>query len=182
MKRLLAAMTAAILMVGLFASTAMANPNTFKSGPYASGSADSGTCGNPWANDTYNTTFTVDLTTNTGGTYNVVEKYQGRFVTLDGRSPGGCETTDTNHGTSIVAGVSGKLSGTVTMVVTGTFDPTASCADPCTRSTWVANFFGSGATWTEPGWSFQYNAPAKGLLYNQWTNAITGNLGDIASS
>ncbi len=33
MKRMIAAMVAALLMVGLFASTALANPNTFKSGP-----------------------------------------------------------------------------------------------------------------------------------------------------
>jgi hypothetical protein len=184
MKRLLAAMTAAVMMVALGSSAALAKPNTntFKSGPWAFSGPDSGTCGNNWANDTSNVIFTV--TPNTDGSYNVVETYsQGHFVTIAGDSPASCDVTYTDHGTAIIGGVSGKFIGTVIFTVTGTFDRTASCAAPCTRSTWVLAFFGTN-TWTETAWSFQYNASpsAKGLLYNQWTNASTGNFGDIASS
>jgi hypothetical protein len=180
---MIAAMTAALMMVGLFASTALANPNTFKSGPYASSGPDSGTCGNNWANDTYNRIFTVNLTPNTDGTYNVVETFgQGHFVTVAGSSPGACETNSPDPAGQIKAGVTGSFNGTLTIVEAGgTFDPTASCSNPCTTAGWVAAFF-PGSTYTTPAFSFQYNAPAKGLTFHQWTNADTGNFGDIASS
>ena len=181
MKKILAAMTAALMMVALVSSAALASPNTFKAGPYLSAGPDSSACGN-WANDTYNRTFTVNLTPN-AGTYNVVEKFsQGNFTTIAGDSPSGCDVNSPDPGGQIKAGVSGTFNGTLTIVVIGTFDPNGSCSSPCTTATWVAAFFGSSATYTIPAFSFQYNASAKGLTFHQWTNANTGNIGDIASS
>lgn len=55
-------------------------------GPYASGSPDSGTCGNDWATDTFNRDFTVR--SNNDGTFTVVEQFKnGSFVTNTGQAP-----------------------------------------------------------------------------------------------
>jgi hypothetical protein len=163
----------------LLASTALASPSTFKDGPYPSTGPDSGTCGNNWATDTYNRTFTVNLTP-TDSTYNVVEKFgAGHFVTIEGLSPGSC---DSNPGGQIKDGASGTFSGTLDIIVTGTFNKNGSCTDPCTTDGWVHGFFGATATYETPTWSFQYKAQRQGLTWHQWTNASTGNLGDIASS
>jgi hypothetical protein len=60
-------------------------------GPYPSTSPDSGTCGNDWAQDTFDGHFTVRP--NGDGTYTVVEEFKnGSFVTNAGASPGACET------------------------------------------------------------------------------------------
>ncbi|MEP6910870.1 MAG: hypothetical protein ABI896_10635, partial [Actinomycetota bacterium] len=62
-------------------------------GPYASGSPDSGTCGNDWAQDTFDRDFTVR--SNNDGTYTVVQQFKnGSFVTDLGPSTGSCDTTD----------------------------------------------------------------------------------------
>src|SRR5437660_8302463 len=59
-------------------------------GPYSSTSTDSGTCGNDWANDTFDRHFTVRM--NTNGTFLVVEQFKdGSFVTSMGFSPGACQ-------------------------------------------------------------------------------------------
>src|SRR4029077_3802589 len=48
-------------------------------GPYSSESTDSGTCGNDWANDTFDRHFTVRK--NPDGTFLVVEQFKdGSFV------------------------------------------------------------------------------------------------------
>src|SRR6186713_2455441 len=61
-------------------------------GPYASGSPDSGTCGNDWATDTFDRVFTVR--SNHDGTYTVVQQFKnGSFVTNAGLSPGSCDIT-----------------------------------------------------------------------------------------
>src|SRR5436190_1234610 len=74
-------------------SSAMSPTPTQHYGPYASGSPDSGTCGNDWAEDTYDRDFT--LHNNRDGTYTVVEQFKnGDFVTNAGPSPGACDTTD----------------------------------------------------------------------------------------
>jgi hypothetical protein len=168
----------------LLASTALASPRTFKDGPYPSTGPDSGNCGD-WATDTYNRIFTVSLTTNQDGAYNVVEKYaSGHFLTIDGRSPGACDDSDgvVNPLGLIKGGVSGTFSGTLNIVVTGTFDPNGSCGDPCTTDGWVAGFFGATATYETLAFSFTYKAQRQGLIYHQWTNSSAGNSGDIASS
>ena len=78
-------------------------------GPYASGSPDSGTCGNDWAQDTFNRDFTAR--SNGDGTYTVVEQFKnGSFVTQTNPSPGACETY-TNHGLTIDPGKTGSMHG-----------------------------------------------------------------------
>src|SRR6266542_4575597 len=74
-------------------------------GPYASRSPDSSTCGNDWAQDTFDRHFTVRKTATT--TFEVVEQFKsGSFATMAGPSPGGC---DTNVGGTINSGVSSQL-------------------------------------------------------------------------
>src|SRR5438874_9566702 len=59
-------------------------------GPYSSGSPDSGTCGNDWAEDTFDRHFIVR--TALDGTIMVVEQFKnGSFMTYAGASPGACD-------------------------------------------------------------------------------------------
>ncbi len=146
-----------------------------------SGSPDSGTCGNSWANDTFTRQFDVQAT---GGTFYLTEFFKdGHFVTVAGSSPGACET-DSNHGTLIAAGVRGSFHGYLAGEVTGgTYNPDATCPDPCNGDTYVAAFFGATAVWNiTTDWFFSYEAQGGGLLLRRWTNAGSGNLGDVATS
>src|SRR5690349_20454771 len=78
-------------------------------GPYPSGSPDSGTCGNNWAEDTFDRDFTVR--TNAAGT-TVVEQFKnGSFVTDAGPSPGACDTTDGYGPGTLQAGHTGSMHG-----------------------------------------------------------------------
>jgi hypothetical protein len=146
-------------------------------GPYASNSPDSGTCGNTWANDTFNRLYTVKTKPTAEGTYNVVEQFKnGTFTTLAGPSPGGC---DTNPGGTLSGTVTGKMHGSFSLVVSGgTYNSGASCALPCYTSEFVAAFFGAGATYTVPSYDLHYSAKHHGV----WKNASPdkgGNSGDI---
>jgi hypothetical protein len=109
------AITALITNDDLFSvmdlTTLLATPGspTQRYGPFASGSPDSGTCGNDWAEDTYDRHFTVH--NNRDGTYTVVEQFKrGEFVTNDGPSPGACEL-DGSPGGTIVSGKAGDMHG-----------------------------------------------------------------------
>src|SRR2546428_2711117 len=89
-------------------------------GPYASGSPDSSTCGNNWADDTFNRHFTVFQ--NHDGSLLVVEQFKnGSFVTPSATpspvppnppnsSPGGCQNSATTQGTAN-DGVTGSMLG-----------------------------------------------------------------------
>src|SRR5437870_3920741 len=85
-------------------------------GPYSSTSTDSGTCGNDWANDTFDRHFTVRM--NTNGTFLVVEQFKdGSFVTpasdsppFVNPSPGACQNSPTPQGI-VNPGVTGSLHG-----------------------------------------------------------------------
>ena len=60
-------------------------------GPYQSGSPDSGSCGNDWAQDTFDRHFTVKH--NPDGTFTVIQQFKnGSFSTDAGFSPGACES------------------------------------------------------------------------------------------
>lgn len=152
-------------------------------GPYASSSPDSGTCGNDWANDTFERVFTVSR--NADGTYTLREDFKdGKFVTIAGVSPGACETSSP-HGLTVPGGVRGEFSGYLAGPVTGgTFQAAGGCPDPCTGTDFVRIHFGPTATWDTPTWRFRYHAESDGLRYNRWQNASDdqgGNQGDIAS-
>ena len=185
MKRALATVVVGILVVGGLANSANAEDgagkNAWHFGPFAGASSDSGTCGNDWAQDTFKRHFTVSVA---DGTWTVREDFKdGKFVTVAGRSPGGCETTG-EHGTAVAAGIEGNFKGWLAGVVTGgTFDPDAACSDPCGGTKFVAAHFGGAATWNVVPFKFEYHAEQGHLAFRHWQNASAdqgGNRGDIA--
>jgi hypothetical protein len=192
MKRLSVGLIAlALVVVGLTSGQAFGKTKagSFTDGPYSSTSPDSGTCGNNWAVDLVTRTFVVTLPGNGDGTYDVVEKFKkGKFETFAGDSPGACESG--THGTTVKEAISGSFTGTFHMVVSGgTFNDQGVCeredvdgTQQCRTAGWVHGFFGDQATFDVPQFSFTYKANGQGLIYNQWTNADTGNTGDIATS
>src|SRR6266568_2344562 len=112
------------IMVASFAMPAMAaNNGTDHFGPFAGSSTDGGSCGAPWANDTFNRFFSVH--DNGDGTFNVTEDFKdGTFTTIGPVSPGKCETTDSHHGTTVLAGITGDLQGSESGTVSsGTYNP-----------------------------------------------------------
>ena len=148
---------------------------------HESGSPDSGTCGPNWATDTFSREFDVQQN---GSSVVLTEFFKdGHFVTIEGPSPGACEG-GTDHGQRVVAGIEGSFHGFLSGPVTGgTFNPNATCPNPCTGSSFVPAFFGAGANWNiTTDWSFTYEAQGGGLLFRRWTNAGSGNIGDIATS
>lgn len=179
MRRLLLAVVTTLGLVIAFSSTALADENDVT--VRHSGSPDSGTCGNNWANDTFTRVFHVDQEDNT---LVLTEFYKnGHFVTVAGFSPGGCQT-GSDHGHFITAAVRGSFHGFLRGTVTGgTYNPDATCPDPCNGDTFVPAFFGSTAKWNIINdWSFSYEAHGDDLLFRRWTNAGSGNEGDIATS
>lgn len=183
----------AIAVVALAATPAiaMASQDTVRYGPINSGSSDSGTCGNDWANDTYKRVFVASTTRNSDGTYSVTESFiSGRFVTFDGPSPGACETAaqPLGNGGSIRAGVTGNFNGNFMIVVSGgTFNPDATCdTTSCgTTADFVTTVYGAEATGVVTSFGFDYHANGPGLLARDWHNASSdqgGNSGDIRSS
>lgn len=162
-------------------------------GPYASGSTDSGTCGNDWANDTFNRDFTVR--SNGDGTYTVVEQFKnGSFVTNVGSSPAACDPTYTNHGATIRGGVTGSMHGyfIVTNVMTQTSnssfcDASAMTNADCDTATFIDTHFAPcyPTICTVTTFFDHYSAGDQSLLYHEWKNASAdrgGDSGDIASS
>lgn len=174
------AFIAVVLTLG--AGSAVAAGRTQMYGPFASTSPDSGTCGNNWANDTFNRTFKVDTRPNADGNYSVVESFKkGTFVTIAGASPGAC---DTNPGGTVGDGVTGKMHGSFIIIVkNGTYNPNAVCdATTCgTTADFVKTVFGAGATYDIPTFLVHYNAKNHG----DWKNASAdrgGNHGDITGN
>ena len=175
----IAAVSAMLIAAVVFATFSLAGPAVKQYGPIASTSPDSGTCGNNWATDSFDRHFRANTSPNPDGTYTVVEEFKkGSFVTNAGFSPGGC---DTNPGGTVAAGLTGKLEGSFTIIVSGgTFNPNASCATGCDTTTgFVKTVYGPGAFVSDiPTFLFHYNANNNG----DWKNASAdrgGNHGDI---
>ena len=156
-------------------------------GPYASGSPDSGTCGN-WADDLYDQHFTVRP--DGVGTFTVVAQYKrGSFTTRAGPSPGSCDTTDGSPPGTVDGGVIGDMHGYLIITVTGTqtsTDPSCIAGSPnaqCTTTGFIiSHFTGSASTGT---FFFHYSAGDQGLVEHEWKNASAdrgGNHGDIRSA
>jgi hypothetical protein len=180
MRRLLLAFTGALALVLTLSSTAVADDDSFT--VRHSGSADSGTCGNNWANDTFTRVFKVD---DVDGTTVLREDFKnGRFVTVAGSSPGACETTPNGH--LVAAGIEGSFHGFLAGTVTGgTFNPEATCPQPCNGATFVPAFFGPAAVWNVNTFKFEYQAHGSDLIGRHWQNASPdqgGNQGDIYTS
>ena len=144
---------------------------------------DNGSCGQPWANDVVQRTFQVKK--NKNGSYTLTRRDRGAFTTLAGVSPGSCDTTG-NHGSTVVAGVKGKLVGYLRGTVTGgTFNPNATCTGPTCGFTdvFLTTFFGAGAQFScftnsaDCAFNFNYTAPAKSnspLRYRHWQDKGKG--------
>ena len=152
-------------------------------GPYASSSPDSSTCGNDWAQDTFDRHFTVRKTATT--TFEVVEQFKsGSFATMAGPSPGGC---DTNVGGTINSGVSGSMHGYLVITVSGAQTSTSPACVPaglCTTTTFIQSHF-TGSPFTIGTFFFNYSAGGQGLFHDEWKNASCdrgGNQGDVAST
>ena len=169
-----------------------ASTSTQHYGPYASGSPDSGTCGNDWANDTFDRHFTVHR--NADGTFTVVEQFKdGSFSTVAGLSPGSCET---NLGGTVAGGVNGSMHGYfIVPLPAGTIqtstDPSCVAGSPnapCTTAGFIDSHFTPcyGAFVCSASTFFDhYVAVDQGLVYHEWKNASAdrgGNKGDIAST
>lgn len=159
-------------------------------GPYASGSPDSGTCGNNWAEDTFDRVFTVR--TSATGSITVVEQFKnGSFATNAGASPGGCET---NLGGTIGAGVTGSMHGYFIISNVGTptsTSPYCDATDPsnmdCTTATFINTHFAPcyPAVCSVTTYFDHYAAGDQGLALHEWKNATCdrgGDDGDIAAN
>jgi len=159
-------------------------------GPFASGSPDSGTCGNDWANDTFDRDFTVRASG--VGTYTVVEQFKnGSFVTNAGASPGAC---DTDLGGTIVFGKTGSMHGYFIVSDVGAQTSTSPFCDAalmtnadCTTTTFINTHFNScyPVTCTVTTFFDHYAAGDQSLAVHEWKNASCdrgGNDGDIAST
>ena len=155
---------------------------------------DTGTCQNVWATDTSTRKWTVKK--NKDGTFRVGRQDNGTFVTFDGKSPGGCDTTG-KHGTHVNVGIKGKFRGYLRGTVSnGNYNPSATtCAAACVGDTkvFISTFFGPGAQFTcSLGYAgckfnFEYSSPDKTLKFHHWqdrgTNGVDENfVGDIANS
>ncbi|MEP7335220.1 MAG: hypothetical protein ABI717_05505 [Actinomycetota bacterium] len=144
---------------------------------------DNGSCGQPWATDVVRRTFQVKK--NKDGSYTLTRRDRGAFTTIGGPSPGSCDTTG-KHGTTVVAGVKGKLVGYIRGTVTGgTFKPNATCTglDCGFTDVFITTFFGSGAQFScftnseDCKFNFNYTASAKSnppLRYRHWQDKGKG--------
>ncbi len=171
---------------------------TFRDGPYAATTPDSGSCGNNWAIDLFSRQFVIHPQ-NQDGTWTVVENFKsGRFITLgDGEtgraaSPGQCDPDNGTNTHMLRSGVVGTFSGSFTITIDSGFLYTAnkgcnstegasgaSTDDGCTTKAWVDLAF--------PGFSYSSaNVTAYNLTYHalgiEWVDANTGDTGDIFTS
>jgi len=169
-------------------------------GPYASGSTDSGTCGNDWANDTFDRHFTVQ--TNADGTFTVIEQFKnGSFVTPASDSPptnfspGACQSGPTPAG-SVNSGITGGLHGyfIIPLPTTEAQSSTSPFCDAvgitninCTTTKFINTHFTPACypvTCTVTTFFFHYSAGDQSLIQHEWKNASAdrgGNSGDIRS-
>jgi len=184
--------------MGLVAAAAAAPPSG--QGPYSVTNApDTGCAGQTWATDNISRSYEVKkgpADSSGNKTYRLKRLSVGTFTTVAGQSPGGCAANTSPHGSTITAGVTGRLRGFLQGVVTGgTYNPNATCTGTCQTSStaWVATFFGPSATFScladNAGpctFEYHYTAPDSHLPYRHWVDQGTESTetwsGDIASS
>jgi hypothetical protein len=190
--------------------TTLVDPSTTATmhfGPYASGSPDSGTCGNFWAQVMYDRHFTV-FQNKADGSIVVVEQFKdGSFATgaatgFPGTqpSPGGCQPNNPPGGV-VVAGVQGGMHGYFAIPMPpGETLSSVSGSNPncnavgstggtnmnCTTTGFINSHFTVPcypATCFVTTFFFHYAAGDQGLIMHEWTNANVGpgNSGDIRS-
>jgi hypothetical protein len=140
---------------------------------------DNGSCGTPWATDTVKRTFYVKK--NRDGSYRLLRRDRGTFVTTGPASPGACNTKGP-HGTVVHAGAKGRFHGFLVGKVTGgTFNPNATCTADCGfTDVFLTTFFGPTAQYScftdskNCRFDFEYSAPAQGLKYHHWSDKGRG--------
>lgn len=140
---------------------------------------DNGSCSTPWATDTAKRTF--DVKKNRDGSYRLLRRDRGTFVTTGPASPGACQTKGP-HGTVVHAGAKGKFHGYLVGKVTGgTFNPHATCPADCGfTDVFITTFFGASAQYScftdskNCRFDFEYSAPAQGLKYHHWSDKGKG--------
>lgn len=185
--------------IGLASTKAPAVTGSLTDKPYTATTPDSGSCGNNWAIDLFARSFVIHPQ-NPDGTWTVTENFnKGRFITLGNGetgslvSPGHCDGAGNTH--TLKEGVSGTFQGSFTITIaTGhtyhggqgcSSDETTSGAstdDGCTTAAWVFNAFGATYPTSDAqvtAYSLTYHTV--GLLGNTWTDANTGDSGDIYS-
>jgi len=162
-------------------------------GPYPSGSPDSGSCGNDWAQDAFDRHFTVH--DNGDMTFTVVQQFKrGSFVT-NGTvfSPGACDATDGTPPGTIDANVTGSMNGYFIISNVGLqtshspyCNATSMTNEGCTTTIFINSHFAPcyPVTCTVTTFFNHYAAGDQGLVYHSWKNASAdrgGNQGDISS-
>jgi hypothetical protein len=174
-------------------------------GPYASGSSDSGTCGNNWAEDMFDRHFTA-FQNKGDGSIVVVEQFKdGSFTTgaaagFSGTqpSPGGCQPNNPPGGL-VLAGIQGSLHGYFVIPIPPgeslntnpncnamTSDNSGCGVDEPGTTTFINTHFSPACypvTCSITNFFFHYAAGDQGLIVHEWTNANVGpgNEGDIRS-
>jgi hypothetical protein len=160
---------------------------------------DHGCKSRSWATDKISRTYKVRK--NEDGSYTVRREDKGQFTTLAGLSPSADPCPGVirkgEHGTTLLAGMTGKMHGYIQGTVTGgTFNPAGKCTAECTNSDFIAGFFTAGSKFTcSQGYagcrfSFEYTAQkheSQGLKFHHWADrGLDGVneifIGDIANS
>jgi len=184
----------------MMAAPSNSGTSTTHYGPFASGSPDSGTCGNYWADDTFDRHFTV-FQNNNDGSLVVVEQFKdGSFVTpstgstLFGTppspqpnpSPGGCENSPNVPQGTVANGVTGSLHGYFVLPLqagakqdsTSPFcDAATSSNTDCTGTKFIESHFTSCSPahcpvdFSVTTFFDHYAAGGQGLIINEWKNA-----------
>jgi hypothetical protein len=163
-------------------------------------SPDNGSCGQQWATDTINRTYSVK--DNGSGTFTLRRSDRGTFVTTGPVSPGKCNGSG-KHGSVVGPGYKGTFTGYLVGTVTASsFNPKATCAAPCLTDAFIAAFFSPGAQFScftnsaDCKFNFNYTSKAKQatglakLKYRHWQDKGKGGgtmlkevfHGDIANS
>ena len=180
--------TIAIVLVAVAALTAaVVVAGTDKLGPFAGNSTDGGSCGNAWADDTYDLFATVH--NNNDGTFAVGVDYKnGSFTTFPGASPGAC-TLSLHHGSFVLGGITGSFTGWVSGTVTAaTYNPHG-CDVPatCTTRTTMIQALFPGGVYDITSFNFEYQSSDGTLYYRHWQDKSAKDggekfEGDIATS
>ncbi|GAC1389833.1 MAG: hypothetical protein NVS4B11_24720 [Ktedonobacteraceae bacterium] len=190
--RIIATLSLALMLIVAFifvltshvATHAAGGDKTYRFGPIHSTSPDSGTCGNNWANDTFDRVFIV----HSSNPNTFVELFQnGAIVTLAGQSPAACQILPPpmGNGNTVGAGVTGNFHGEfgVVTVTGGTFNPKAKCTQTtCSNTTaFCTTVYGPTAMCSVDSFEFNYYTHENGSWHN--ASADEGpNSGDITGT
>jgi hypothetical protein len=151
------------------AAAAQAQATTTSDGPYSYSSIDYGQCGNAWANEAGNRSFTQGGSSNT----NTIRESFTRvhWSTLAGLAPGDLQANEDGScavaADTVANGVTGSMRGYVTLIIQGApydaKDGTCAGQEACTTNNYIAYHY-AGATRTDGAYKFTYRARNSGTL------------------